>query len=46
MGEIIFKKGEAAYVAQIDIAGPKKPKIELDTGSPISVISIPVAVCR
>ena len=42
MGELIFKKGETAYIAQIDVAGPNKPKIELDTGSPISVISIPV----
>ena len=42
MGEMIFKKGESAYIAQIDIVGPNKPKIELDTGSPISVISIPV----
>ena len=42
MGELIFKRGETAYIAQIDIAGPNKPGIELDTGSPISVISIPV----
>ena len=42
MGELIFRKGETAYIAEIDVAGPKKPKIELDTGSPISVISIPV----
>lgn len=42
MGELIFKKGETAYIARIDVAGPNKPKIELDTGPPISVISIPV----
>ena len=42
MGELIFRKEETAYIAEINVAGPGKLKIELDTGSPISVISIPV----
>ena len=42
MGELIFKRGKTAYIAQIDVANRIKPKIDLVTGSPIAVISIPV----
>ena len=36
MGEMIFKKGESAYIAQIDIVGPNKPRFVKHNGGVFS----------